>query len=212
VIDRERVSAILQKRFPGSHARDLAAAVNAIVGLGAAAAGTPACREDVMIALKNILIATDFGEASMSALVYARELARRFEATLHVLHVVEDVAARLMTASGLPYDVAGVQADLEAAAGTRMSEVVTDADAREIPTRMARVTAASPARAIVEYAELNSVDLIVVGTHGRGPIEHFFVGSVAERVVRTSPCPVLTVHSPEREFVRPDALEVASKT
>jgi nucleotide-binding universal stress UspA family protein len=51
--------------------------------------------------------------------------------------------------------------------------------------------------------------LIVMGTHGRGPVAHLFMGSVAERVVRMAPCPVLTVRHPEREFVTPDALAAA---
>jgi nucleotide-binding universal stress UspA family protein len=59
----------------------------------------------------------------------------------------------------------------------------------------------APATAIVEYANEEGVDLIVLGTHGRGAVAHLLVGSVAERVVRTAPCPVLTVRHPEHEFV-----------
>ena len=60
----------------------------------------------------------------------------------------------------------------------------------------------------MQYARDEAVNLIIVGTHGRGVVSHFLVGSVAERVVRTAPCPVLTVRSQEREFVLPDALQV----
>ena len=63
-----------------------------------------------------------------------------------------------------------------------------------------------PAHAITEYAKEAAVDLIVLGTHGRGAVAHLLMGSVAERVVRTAPCPVLTVRHPEHEFVLPDAL------
>jgi universal stress protein A len=55
------------------------------------------------------------------------------------------------------------------------------------------------------------IDLIVMGTHGRGALAHVVLGSVAERVVRLAPCPVLTVRNPEHEFVRPDALTVAAR-
>ena len=57
------------------------------------------------------------------------------------------------------------------------------------------------AHAITEYAKTNAIDLIIVGTHGRGAVSRFLMGSVAERVVRSAPCPVLTVHAHERDFV-----------
>jgi nucleotide-binding universal stress UspA family protein len=72
------------------------------------------------------------------------------------------------------------------------------------------VTAGSPAAAIVEYATGHDIDLLVLGTHGRGALSHLLMGSVAERVVRMAPCPVLTVRDPEREFVVPDTAAVAS--
>ena len=62
---------------------------------------------------------------------------------------------------------------------------------------------------ITDYAKEHHIDLIIVGTHGGGPLEKFFMGSVAERVVRTAPCPVLTVRAHEREFIAPDALTVS---
>jgi nucleotide-binding universal stress UspA family protein len=68
------------------------------------------------------------------------------------------------------------------------------------------MTSSSPAVAIVDYANDHNINLIVMGTNGRGVLEHFLMGSVAERVVRLAPCPVLTVRAREREFVRPDTL------
>ena len=67
-------------------------------------------------------------------------------------------------------------------------------------------TGANIADAICSYAKDNAIDLIVTGTHGRGAVQHFLMGSVAERVVRTAPCPALTVHAHERDFIVPDAL------
>jgi nucleotide-binding universal stress UspA family protein len=66
------------------------------------------------------------------------------------------------------------------------------------------------ARAILEYARDAHVDAIVVGTHGRGKLAQLFMGSVAEKVVRYAPCPVLTVRHPEHEFVLPDALQTVA--
>jgi nucleotide-binding universal stress UspA family protein len=62
------------------------------------------------------------------------------------------------------------------------------------------------ANTIVNYDGEERIDLIVMGTHGRTGVSHLLMGSVAERVVRTAPCPVLTVRNPEREFIAPDAL------
>jgi len=68
--------------------------------------------------------------------------------------------------------------------------------------------AADAARRALEHAGIDAseIDLIVLGTHGRGTLGHFLMGSVAERVVRLAGCPVLTVRQPERDFVHPDAL------
>jgi nucleotide-binding universal stress UspA family protein len=68
-----------------------------------------------------------------------------------------------------------------------------------------------PAVSIVNYAQETRADLIVMGTHGRGAMAHLLMGSVAERVVRLAPCPVLVVRHPEHEFVVPDTLAVAAK-
>jgi nucleotide-binding universal stress UspA family protein len=73
------------------------------------------------------------------------------------------------------------------------------------------LTSARPEIALLDYAREQGVDLIVTGTHGRGGMAHFFMGSIAERLVRSAPCPVLTVRHPEREFVMPDALQKAGE-
>ena len=157
-----------------------------------------------MMALKNILVATDFGDASNAALAYGRELARTFNATLHVLHVADDVYMRL---GGDAYIgvLPELQKDLEASANRQLDELLVTNDATPVVKR-AVVTSSATAVAIVQYARDLDIDLIVVGTHGRGAMAHLLMGSVAERVVRTANCPVLTVRYPEREFVLPDAL------
>ena len=159
-----------------------------------------------MIALKKVLVATDFGPASDSALRYGQALARGFGAVLHVLHVTENVFARAMDGYGYTAIPPEVQEDLERV-GRKQTEALLDAeDRRELGAAAVTVTSNSPANAIVDYARANGVDLIVMGTHGRGAVAHMFMGSVAERVVRMAPCPVLTVRNPEHEFVVPDAL------
>jgi nucleotide-binding universal stress UspA family protein len=159
-----------------------------------------------MIVLKNILVATDFGEASEAALNYGRELARTFGATLHVLHVVENLAATVYGAEGYVATLPDLQRDIEADERRRLDEVITDEDRRTLHATPTTVVSSQPAAAIVDYARSARVSLIVMGTHGRGALAHLVMGSVAERVVRLAPCPVLTVRHPEHEFVVPDAL------
>jgi nucleotide-binding universal stress UspA family protein len=163
-----------------------------------------------MIALKSILVATDFGEVSGAALAYGRELARTFGATLHVLHVADDVYVRL---GGDAYMAVlpELQKDLEAAAQKQLDDLLVDNDPNPLPVKKAVLTSSATASAIVQYARDLGIDLIVVGTHGRGAVAHLLMGSVAERVVRSAPCPVLTVRHPEHEFVIPDALATVSR-
>ena len=159
-----------------------------------------------MIAIKNILVPTDFGEASDAALTYGRELASRFGATLHVLHVANNIYLNAFGAESYAVMAPRMQADLEANARKELDELLIDSDKSGPPTTRAILTSSTPAYAIVDYAHDKHIDLIVMGTHGRGPLAHMIMGSVAERVVRTASCPVLTVRHPEHEFVWPDAL------
>jgi nucleotide-binding universal stress UspA family protein len=165
-----------------------------------------------MITLKNILVATDFSEPSDAALLYGRNFARQHGATLHVLHIVDDAMAHAMTPVGIAPDIGEVQMELEADAERRLNELVTDEDRVRLHARTAIRTSGWPASAILAYAKDEEVDLIIVGTHGRTGLAHFFLGSVAQQVVRSAPCPVLTVRHPEREFAIPDALQSVSQT
>jgi nucleotide-binding universal stress UspA family protein len=158
-----------------------------------------------MIALKQILVATDFSEPSDCALTYARALASSFKATLHVLHVVGNMVDAAYGAEGYAVAVPDLQQQIEDAARKQLDDLRIEADEGPLPTKRVLVTSNSPAGAIVEYAARQGIDLIVTGTHGRGAVAHLLLGSVAERVVRTAGCPVLTVRHPEREFVVADA-------
>ena len=161
-----------------------------------------------MIALKKVLVATDFSEPSDAALAYGRELARTFSASLTILHVVDNVLTRAYGADGIALADPGLQEQLEATARQQVNALVFEEDRQTIHATGVIATSNSPSGAIVAYARDEAFDLIVMGTHGRGAMAHLLMGSVAERVVRTAPCPVLTVRHPEHEFVRPDTLAV----
>ena len=160
----------------------------------------------------RILVPTDFSAPSNGALAFAKALAIKFGASLHLLHVLDD-----------PFVAGAFAADVYAPppAGLRESwlkgaETLLNAQlAPEEQTRFRSTTAVvfgPPARAIIEYAGTHDVDLIVMGTHGRGGMAHLFVGSVAERVVRTAPCPVLTVREAPQQarLTEPTADRVAA--
>ncbi|HEU4927418.1 MAG TPA: universal stress protein [Vicinamibacterales bacterium] len=159
-----------------------------------------------MIALKKVLVATDFGPASEAALRYGRAFARGFGAELHVLHVVDNVFARAVAGYAYAAISPTIQQDIERAGRAQTEALLGEDDRQDLHAVAATATSTSPADAIVEYARDRAVDLIIVGTHGRGPVAHLLLGNVAERVVRMAPCPVLTVRQPEHEFVLPDAL------
>jgi nucleotide-binding universal stress UspA family protein len=163
-----------------------------------------------MIRIKNVLVATDFSEPSTVALDYGRELARMYGAKLHVLHVVEDLRWRYATDMA-PTALVGIQEDVEASAASRLDTLLTDEDRSQLRAHAVALTAIAPSEAIVQYAKGEGVDVIVMGTHGRNGLAHLFMGSVAERVVRLAPCPVLTVHHPQHEFIAPDALVAVAK-
>jgi nucleotide-binding universal stress UspA family protein len=156
-----------------------------------------------MIAIRNILVATDFSEPSGVAMAYGRDLARTNHARLHVLHSVDDVNLRSSMEGGLLGDLQG---QLEASARRDLDSLMRDDDRTALGAVAVIRRGVNPADTIVDYAKENSIDLIVTGTHGRGAIQHLLMGSVAERVVRTAPCPVLTVRAHERDFIVPDAI------
>lgn len=153
-----------------------------------------------MIVLKNVLVPTDFGAPSAQALRYGRHFARQFGARLHVMHTIES----LLVPGGAEVPVAAiaqVEAGLLSVAHKQMAEALTDEERAADSVITVIRPARSAANDIVEYARAESIDLIVMGTHGRGALQHLLMGSVAERVVRWAPCPVLTVRTEEREFV-----------
>ena len=162
-----------------------------------------------MIVLKQILVATDFSESAAVALAYGRDLARTFNARLHVLNAVEDVMLRYSPEVG--FVTPDLQKNLEAASTRDLEKLITEDDRRTLAIVPVVKTAVSIPAEIVDYAKANAIDLIITGTHGRGAVKHFLMGSVAERVVRTAVCPVLTVHAKERDFIAPDAMVAAAK-
>jgi universal stress protein A len=151
-----------------------------------------------MIRVKNVLVATDFSEASDGAVALARQLAQVFGSTLHVMHVARSVVAGAVGVEGYTTDFAALQREVEGAAHKQLDTVITDEDRRALHARGVVRTSDSPADSIVSYAKDQHIDLLVVGSHDGGAARPL-MGSVAERVVHLSPCAVLMVRHPVEE-------------
>ena len=154
-----------------------------------------------MTPITRILVPTDFSATADAALDYAYGLAGKFGASIELLHVLDD-----------PFVVDGMSAEAyisEAPAlRTAMLQEARErlrhrSGARDGVTHIdTEVLFGHGARTIAEYAAERGTDLIVMGTHGRTGFAHLLLGSVAERLVRTAPCPVLTVRHPEAKGLR----------
>ncbi len=157
-----------------------------------------------MISIKHVMTPTDFSQPSDVAVRYGRELAEHFGATLHLVHVIDEnsLVYPWTSPDGTPLALGAARTQIEHFAQDRLSKVVTDVDRQKRAARVVTLTG-SPFLEIINYAKVQEIDLIVMGTHGRGPITHMLMGSVAEKVVRKAPCPVLTVRHPEHEFIMP---------
>jgi universal stress protein A len=137
---------------------------------------------------KKILFCTDFSENSRPALKCAQDYAKALGAELVVLHVINS------TQLGVPVDITSVQDSIQQYVSEAL-ELLSNECSGKVRKVTTHSRVGSPAHEIVEFAEENSVKLIVVGTHGWTGFKHLIMGSTAENVVRTSACPVLTVRS-----------------
>ena len=155
-----------------------------------------------MITLKRILLATDFSDCSEHALRYACEFAEAFAAELHLVYVNEPPAAAYSEFGVGFVGVDGLEEDIKRSATAKL-DALPGQEWQDKLTVSRAVLFGTPFIEIVRYARENDIDLIVLGTHGRGAIAHMLMGSTAEKVVRKAPCPVLTVRPEAHEFVHP---------
>lgn len=157
-----------------------------------------------LLQLRTLLVPTDFSESSRKALHYAVRLAQQFNASVVLVHVIEPVY--VYPVDGLmhfPGDLRDPnlerRPDIEKALG-RLGELT----ARQGNVAVRTVTRIGRGfDVITAVAREEKADLIVISTHGYSGLKHVLMGSVAERVVRHAPCPVLVVREHEREFVNP---------
>jgi nucleotide-binding universal stress UspA family protein len=137
-----------------------------------------------------ILVPTDGSAASRPAIEHAVSLAEIHDAAIHAIYVINTASFASIPTEG---SWEGVSEMLEREGGEALEEVADAAEEAGVPVECVQIDGA-PSREIVRYAEKHGCDLIVMGTHGRGGIDRLLLGSVAEKVVRSSSIPVLTMH------------------
>ncbi len=153
-----------------------------------------------MISIKNILCPVDYSVYSEMALKYAIEFAEKYRARLYLIHVL-DIRVYDINEPDL-YNVNIVDEETIAKLRERLLRCVTEDTKGKIPVE-AIIIQGVPFAEIIKVSKELKIDLIVLGTHGRTGISHAIMGSVAEKVVRKAPCPVLTIRHPEHDFIMP---------
>jgi nucleotide-binding universal stress UspA family protein len=154
-----------------------------------------ASRKEVNVSrITRILVPTDFSETSDAALTYARQLADALGASLHLVHVFDDPYGDALVAEVSASVYESMRASAITAARRELMRRLPAEDRQRFRGSSAMITGVA-ANAIVQYAADHSMDLIVMGTHGRTGFAHLLIGSVAEQVVRTAHSPVLTVRT-----------------
>jgi nucleotide-binding universal stress UspA family protein len=155
-----------------------------------------------VIKLKVILLPTDFSESARHALTYGMSFAREYGARLVLLHVVENLTVGY--ASDLfPVPMAEVFQEISGYARAELAKLGAEVREKEVDVEE-QVVQGKPSAEIIRFAAEKGVDMIVLGTHGKGMLDQALFGSTTERVVRRAPCPVLSVRLAEHAFVDDD--------
>jgi nucleotide-binding universal stress UspA family protein len=154
-----------------------------------------------VIQIKRILVPTDFSESAAHALTYGVSFAREYKAELILVHVVETLTVGY--ASDLfPVPMAEVFDEISGYAKAEIGKLAEAIRPKEISVRE-MVVQGKPSAEITRIAKEENVDIIVLGTHGKGMLDQALFGSTAERVIRKAPCPVLTCQLHQHEFCEP---------
>lgn len=152
-----------------------------------------------VINLKKILVPIDFSDYSKNALKYAVPFAKQFGAEIILVYVVEPTiypADFSFGQVGFP----SIEEEIYKRGKTEL-EKLSEKEIQGIVQARTRVETGKPFVEINRVAKEEEVDLIIIATHGHTGVEHILFGSTAEKVVRKAPCPVLSVRTPEHEFV-----------
>jgi len=145
-----------------------------------------------MFKLKKILYPTDFSEASLEALGHAVSFAKNCKAKLILMHVVNEKIFSEGLSLARAAAPESLEKELTEEASAQLKKIIPAEERQGLDWEIV-ILYGMPFLEITRYAKENSVDMIVIGTHGRSGIEHIIFGSTAEKVVRKAHCPVLSV-------------------
>lgn len=155
-----------------------------------------------MLEIKRILVPTDFSPQAQEALHYACSLAEKFQAEMHILHVVQDLIPLVGEPGAIIPPTGDYFREIRAGAERALQSLPTpDCDKVRNVVRILRD--GPPFLEIIRYAKEAGTDLIVMGTHGRSGLAHVLLGSVTEKIIRKAPCAVLTVRPRDHKFEMP---------
>ena len=144
---------------------------------------------------QNIVVATDFSEGARAGLVKAAQLAEEMGAKVTVVHVLDPSPLAPLAAQGEAAKQLEAEQDVERAIHDALLKVAKLYFSNVESVKTALVMSPSADQGLCHYAEKEDADMIVISTHGRTGLTHLLIGSVAEKVVRHAPCPVLTVRT-----------------
>ncbi len=149
----------------------------------------------------KILVPTDFSESARYALPFAIDLAQRYGASLHIVHVVEPIVAPVDFAWGT-YSYPDIEKQLSGYVDESLSKIISEQIPSSIKTESSNLHG-KPWREIIAFAKTEEMNLIVMATHGLSGLSHAIYGSTAEKVVRKAHCPVLIVRHPDVKYEMP---------
>lgn len=149
---------------------------------------------------KKVLCPVDFSEFTDEILAYAVGIAKRFDSELHLIHVIPNLNYFTPYESFLtPENLVAIERNIEGEVDKDFDKITKNLD---VPVKKIIKTGVTFVE-IIDYVKEQDIGLVVMGTHGRSGIEHILIGSVAEKVVRKSPCPVLTIRPKGKTFSMP---------
>jgi len=149
---------------------------------------------------KKIVCPIDFSEFTDEIVKYAVNITKKFNAELHLIHIIPNLNYFTPYESFLtPENLVAIEKNIEKEVEKDFEKVTKDID---MPLKKIVKTGVTFVE-IIDYIKEEDIDLVVMGTHGRSGIEHILIGSVAEKVVRKSPCPVLTIRPRDKKFSMP---------
>lgn len=145
-----------------------------------------------MLPITSILVPIDFSAHSEKALTYAKEWAKQWSATIHLIHIIEPVIFPVDWGY-TPVDLSDVEKEYSSAAEKELKKTVEGLHAEGFSVIPQIIHGGRSSDEINQYAKDHAISMICIATNGRGGVEHLLLGSTTERVVRKATCPVLVI-------------------